>query len=59
MLLLFKISSFLFRRVGLVGRGERQPSRHFAQNCGEMQILELAERPLTQKVIVLSSPSDP
>ena len=29
MLLLLKISSFLFRRVGLVGRGGRQPSRHF------------------------------
>ena len=34
MLLLFKISSFLFRRVGLVGRGGRQPggrqpSHHF------------------------------
>ena len=29
MLLLFKISSIFFRRVGLVGRGGRQPSRHF------------------------------
>ena len=29
MLLLFKISSLFFRRVGLVGRGGRQPSHHF------------------------------
>ena len=47
MLLLCKISSFLFRRVGLVGRGSSD-----AQNCGEMQIFHVAERPLTQKVIV-------
>ena len=73
-LLLFKISSFPFRRVGLVGRGGRQPSRHFVlvgrPKLWWNAIFHVAQATLnaksdrrTPKTVVkckfLSSPSDP
>ena len=51
MLLLFKISSLFFRRVGLIGRGGTSCSSD-AQNCDKCKFFTLPKQPLTQKVIV-------